>query len=94
MQDKIILDVFDKDGNFIGKKGFYVNLNSQTLNQWIKKFESNCDKIGILMADAPDFQHNNHIAFINEVHLLMLAQFWHPKTITIVTSEITNRRSP
>ena len=63
---EIQLDIFERDGEFCGKKGFYVNLNSQTLNQWLKKFDDNGDEIGILMADAPDFQHNKQVAIVNK----------------------------
>lgn len=57
---KIKLDVFNENGNFLGKKNFYND----------KKDDNN---IGVLMADAPDFQQNNHIAILNKkrnVHLI------------------------
>ena len=68
----IKVDIFDRiQGNEIsklsGKKNFYSGEKVRNINNWLKKFTDNSDKkLGVLMADAPDFQHNNHIAIINQ----------------------------
>ncbi len=68
----IKVDIFDRiQGNEIsklsGKKNFYSGEKVRNINNWLKKFIDNSDKkLGVLMADAPDFQHNNHIAIINQ----------------------------
>lgn len=63
----ITLDVFNENGASLGKKRFYTTLDSkESINKWLKTFEPTTDSIlGILMADSPDFQHNNHIAILN-----------------------------
>ena len=68
----IKVDIFDRiQGNEIsklsGKKNLYSGEKVRNINNWLKKFTDNSDKkLGVLMADAPDFQHNNHIAIINQ----------------------------
>lgn len=70
---KIKLDVFNENGNFLGKKNFY-NDKKESINKWLRTFNKKDDNnIGVLMADAPDFQQNNHIAILNKkrnVHLI------------------------
>ena len=67
MKKSITLDTFDENGASLGKKRFYTTLdNKESINKWLKTFEPTTDSIlGILMADSPDFQHNNHIAILN-----------------------------
>lgn len=63
---EIRLDIFDKNGRFLGKKGFYSE-KLKTINHWLREFKGNeCGVVGCLMSDAPDFQQNNHIAIINK----------------------------
>ncbi|TXJ16247.1 hypothetical protein EPJ64_03935 [Brachyspira aalborgi] len=68
----IKVDIFDRiQGNEIsklsGKKNLYSGEKVRNINNWLKKITDNSDKkLGVLMADAPDFQHNNHIAIINQ----------------------------
>ncbi|HEC2371188.1 TPA: hypothetical protein R2A65_000715 [Campylobacter jejuni] len=70
---KIKLDVFNENGNFLGKKNFY-NDKKESINKWLRAFnKKDGNNIGVLMADAPDFQQNNHIAILNKkrnVHLI------------------------
>lgn len=63
----IQLDVFDRSGEFLGKKRFYAyDKNRAKINEWLRIFKQTKDDIlGILMADAPDFQNQNHIGIIN-----------------------------
>lgn len=65
--DVIELDVFDRNGEFLGKKGFYnYDKNQAKINQWLRNFkQTQGDILGILMADAPDFQQSDHIAILN-----------------------------
>lgn len=67
MKKSITLDIFDENGASLGKKRFYTTLDSkESINQWLKTFKPTADStLGILMADSPDFQHNNHIAILN-----------------------------
>ncbi len=58
-------DVYNAEGEYQGKKNIYTTLkNQQSLNHWIKKFDTIGDKIGFLMADSPDFQHNKQVAIV------------------------------
>ncbi|MEQ1789743.1 MAG: hypothetical protein ABL857_04800, partial [Rickettsiales bacterium] len=55
-------DVFGRDGNQSGNKFFYSYDNVKgKINDWLASFKSKekDSQIGFLMADAPDFQHNN-----------------------------------
>lgn len=63
----IELDVFERNGEFVGKKGFYnYDKNQVKINHWLRIFkQTQGDILGILMADAPDFQNQNHIGIIN-----------------------------
>ena len=63
----IELDVFERNGEFVGKKGFYnYDKNQAKINQWLRNFkQTQGDILGILMADAPDFQQSDHIAILN-----------------------------
>ena len=58
---EISADVYDKNGDLIGNKGFYGNL-PQSLNKWIKLFDDKkSDKIGLLDTSPPDFQNNKFV---------------------------------
>ncbi|HEB9327803.1 TPA: hypothetical protein RZK18_000550 [Campylobacter coli] len=62
---KIKLDVFNENGNFLGVKHFY-NDKQESINKWLRKFSIKDNGIGVLMADAPDFQTQNLIALLNK----------------------------
>ncbi|AJC92464.1 hypothetical protein CSUB8523_0947 [Campylobacter subantarcticus LMG 24377] len=62
---KVKLDMFNENGNFLGKKNFY-NDKKESINKWLRKFNIKDNGIGVLMTDAPDFQQNNHVAILNQ----------------------------
>ncbi|EAJ6140640.1 hypothetical protein DCN93_01125 [Campylobacter lari] len=62
---KVRLDVFNENGNFLGKKNFYSD-KKESINKWLRKFNIKDSGIGVLMTDAPDFQQNNHVAILNQ----------------------------
>ncbi|EAI7173767.1 hypothetical protein O8J94_001231 [Campylobacter coli] len=62
---KIKLDVFNENGNFLGVKHFY-NDKQESINKWLRKFSIKDNGIGVLMADAPDFQMQNLVALLNK----------------------------
>lgn len=62
---KVKLDIFNENGNFLGKKNFY-NDKKESINKWLRKFNIKDNEIGVLMADAPDFQNNNLVALLNK----------------------------
>ncbi|MBF7043707.1 hypothetical protein, partial [Campylobacter volucris] len=64
---KTKLDVFNENGNFLGKKNFY-NDKKESINKWLRKFniKDKIENIGVLMADAPDFQMQNLVALLNQ----------------------------
>lgn len=67
------LDVYTLQGKkgyenakFEQQKGFYVN--EKSINQWLNSLtKEKRQRLGILMTDAPDFAHNEHIAILNEI---------------------------
>lgn len=63
---KIKLDVFNENGNFLGVKYFY-NDKKESINKWLRTFnKKDGNNIGVLMADAPDFQTQNLVALLNK----------------------------
>ncbi|ENO9880341.1 hypothetical protein ACCP06_000123 [Campylobacter jejuni] len=63
---KIKLDVFNENGNFLGKKNFFSYKNSLFINQWLDSFCKNINSKKVIIffnAKANDFQHNNRICF-------------------------------
>ncbi|HEC1775463.1 TPA: hypothetical protein R1726_001409, partial [Campylobacter lari] len=62
---KVRLDVFNENGNFLGKKNFY-NDKKESINKWLRKFNIKDNGISVLMADAPDFQTQNLVALLNK----------------------------
>ncbi|AJC87751.1 hypothetical protein [Campylobacter insulaenigrae] len=62
---KVKLDIFNENGNFLGKKNFY-NDEKESINKWLRKFNIEDNEIGVLMADAPDFQTQNLVALLNK----------------------------
>lgn len=59
----IELDVFDRNGEFVGKKRFYTILDkSESINKWIKQFDDkNITEIAYMCNPSPDFQHNSQL---------------------------------
>jgi len=55
-------DVYDKNGNFIGKKGFYSYENKKYINDWIieNRYKKETDIIGKIFCVGSDFQHQNY----------------------------------
>ncbi|WP_338814080.1 hypothetical protein V9L05_01400 [Bernardetia sp. Wsw4-3y2] len=65
--ESIEVDVFDSNNNFLGTKNFYsYDKDKGRINNWLKIFKNDKEHVGILMADAPDFQNNNYISIQNE----------------------------
>jgi hypothetical protein len=66
--EQIEADVFNADGLFIGKKHFYSYDNEKgRINDFLNQFKAKENGfIGVLMADAPDFQHKNLVAIQNQ----------------------------
>ncbi len=62
---KCKVNIFNENNKHIGKKIFYAE--KKYITEWLQKFyDDNNEKLGILMADSPDFQQNNHIALQNK----------------------------
>ena len=62
----ITCDVFDKNGEKIGKKTFYNEL-PESINKWIVKFENIKFEIkGLMVSAAPDFQHNKQVTILSK----------------------------
>lgn len=59
----IELDVFERNGKFVGKKRFYTLLDkSESINKWIKQFDDkNITEIAYMCNPSPDFQHNSQL---------------------------------
>lgn len=61
----IELDVFERNGEFLGKKRFYTILDkSESINKWIKQFDDKNNFIALMVSTAPDFQHNQQLALL------------------------------
>ncbi|MCS7027241.1 MAG: hypothetical protein NZ519_00615 [Bacteroidia bacterium] len=62
---EIQADVYDKNGKFIRKKGFYGN-SCPNINKWIKCFDlSEKQGIGFMENPTPDFQNNKFLNISN-----------------------------
>ena len=62
-------DIFKANGNFLEIKSFYSCENEKgRINDWLDlfKIKNNEDYIGVLVADAPDFQNNERICIQND----------------------------
>jgi hypothetical protein len=61
-------DIFNADRTFIGNKHFYSYDNEKgKINDFLNQFKAKeSGFVGVLMADAPDFQHKNLIAIQNQ----------------------------
>ena len=71
---KFRADVFDENGNPIGKKSIYANDTVLSINKWIRQFIDNSNGngngngcIGYLPGPAPDFQNNNYLFITTEI---------------------------
>ncbi|MDW8300941.1 MAG: hypothetical protein RML38_00650 [Bacteroidia bacterium] len=63
---EIQADVYDKNGTFIGKKGFYGNL-PKSLNKWFSLFEDEKGyEIGLISFYPADFQNNNKFSILSK----------------------------
>ncbi|EDP0336094.1 hypothetical protein FV597_02435 [Campylobacter jejuni] len=60
--NKIKLDIFNKNGSFLGIKTFYNN-QKESINKWIKIFDDkkSQEKFGFMGNPSPDFQHNSQL---------------------------------
>lgn len=58
---KIKLDVFNENGNFLGKKMFYSYDKNKKLNEWYKNFYVKNNEIAIMNTRGNDFQNTNYI---------------------------------
>ncbi|MCV3463428.1 hypothetical protein [Campylobacter sp. FU_497] len=62
---KVRLDIFNENGNFLGKKFFFSYKNTLFINEWLNVFckvkNYNKNIIAFFNAKANDFQHNNRI---------------------------------
>lgn len=57
-------DVYDEKSLFVGTKTLYSHDNERLrINNWLKKYNTRNEEntIGVLVADAPDYQNNNFI---------------------------------
>ena len=63
---QIAADVYDMDGCFMQNKNIYSYDNVKgKINEWLRKYRDKNDYVGVLVADAPDFQNNNYITIQN-----------------------------
>ncbi|WP_072220397.1 hypothetical protein [Campylobacter coli] len=58
---KIKLDIFNENGNFLGKKMFYSYDKNKKLNEWYKNFYVKNNEIAIMNTRGNDFQNTNYI---------------------------------
>lgn len=57
----IELDVFSRNGEFVGKKRFYVEKIDKKINDWYSVYYDNQNIIGIMNTRGNDFQNQNYI---------------------------------
>jgi hypothetical protein len=66
--EKIIADVYDKIGVFVGEKSFFAYDNSQYINDWVKPYRAD-PKLNQLIGKFPfkgnDFQNQNMIQIVH-----------------------------
>lgn len=64
----IELDVFERNGEFLGKKRIYAyDNNTKSINQWISSFGNETQNIiGWLGGGAPDFQNQKYLCILNK----------------------------
>ncbi|EAK1248922.1 hypothetical protein A9406_00210 [Campylobacter lari] len=64
---KVRLDVFNENGNFLGKKNFYSNHNLH-IGKWISKFKNKNIplNLGMMNTGRMDFQHQNLVYIMHD----------------------------
>ncbi len=63
-------DVYDSTSEFIGNKFLYSYDDKKgRINNWLEQYKQKKDssRIGVLMADAPDFQHSKLVCFRSDI---------------------------
>ena len=68
-KDKIVVsDVFDANSKFLTtKKILFFDKSIKRINDWIDYYKIDIiNNIGVIMADAPDFQNNKYISILND----------------------------
>ncbi|WP_158640392.1 hypothetical protein, partial [Brachyspira aalborgi] len=68
-KDKIVVsDVFDANSKFLTTKEIlFFDKNIKRINDWIDYYRvDKINNIGVIMADAPDFQNNKYISILND----------------------------
>ena len=83
--ERVVTDVYDSNGNILGKKTLMSDSDSQTINDWIittrnRKYEK---AIGYMSAKGNDFQNTNYNFIINSK-----SQLPHPRGTTITTLNV------
>lgn len=63
--EEIECDIYNKNADFIGQKVFRGNL-PKSINKWIKTFDNDENRIGLMVSCAPDFQHNKQLAILSK----------------------------
>ncbi|SHF01717.1 hypothetical protein SAMN05444278_1166 [Psychroflexus salarius] len=63
--EEIKCDIYNKNADFIGQKVFRGNL-PKSINKWIKTFDNDENRIGLMVSCAPDFQHNKQLAILSK----------------------------
>ncbi len=67
--EKAKFDVFDKEGNYIGKKKYFSYDDSQYINDWVKPFRADPKRnqlIGKFPFKGNDFQNQNMIQIVHD----------------------------
>lgn len=60
-------DVYNSKREMIGTKTIHSYDDVKRINDWLKRYQIKpfLDTIGVMMGDAPDFQNNNYVSFLN-----------------------------
>lgn len=67
MQKSIKLDVYNDKNEYMGVKKFYtINEKEKRINEWLGKYKSQTETLGILKAGSPDFQNSGLGAILNK----------------------------
>ncbi len=60
--ESVECDVIENDGTQIGTKSFYAETDYQSINKWIKKYDTEKESIiGYMGNPSPDFQHSSQL---------------------------------
>lgn len=70
--EKIKVDIFESDGEFVGQKMFYASSKGsfQTISQWITSFKANGEILAFTGNNGPDFQNNKFLQITNKQGIL------------------------